>query len=84
MLIKKNIILLVPNKDMLRLSQSVLNHYENVEVKVGLLEHGVEIAQSLERESEIAVFIARGGTALLLRQMGIKTPLLKYLLPYMI
>ena len=62
---------------MLRLSQSVLNHYENVEVKVGLLEHGVEIAQSLERESEIAVFIARGGTALLLRQMGIKTPLIE-------
>ncbi|HKM39530.1 MAG TPA: sigma 54-interacting transcriptional regulator [bacterium] len=74
---KKNIILLVPNRDMLVLSQSLLNHYENVEVKVGLLEHGVEIAQALEKESEIAVFIARGGTALLLRQAGIIAPLIE-------
>lgn len=76
-IVAKRIVLLTPNKGMFRLSESLVSHYENVEVKVGLLEEGARIALELERQTEVAVFIARGGTAMLVRQAGIQTPLVE-------
>ncbi|MGI6142388.1 MAG: sigma 54-interacting transcriptional regulator [bacterium] len=73
----KKIILLAPHSEMFHLAKSLASHYENVEVRSGLLEQGVQEALERERKGDVEVFIARGGTALLLRQSGIKTPIVE-------
>lgn len=61
---------------MLVLAKNIVKD-KNVDIRVGLLEQGVNEALSLEKQSEIAAFISRGGTALLLRQAKLQAPLIE-------
>lgn len=61
---------------MLVLAKNIVKE-KNVDIRIGLLEQGVNEALNLEKQSEVAVFISRGGTALLLRQAGLQAQLIE-------
>ena len=55
----KKIVFLAPHWEMLHLAKSLVSHYENVAVRLGLLEQGVEEALAWKRRGEVEVFISR-------------------------
>lgn len=73
----KKIVFLAPHWEMLHLAKSLVSHYENVAVRLGLLEQGVEEALAWKRRGEVEVFISRGGTAFLLQQRGLEAPIVE-------
>ncbi|RJR39662.1 MAG: sigma-54-dependent Fis family transcriptional regulator [Desulfobacteraceae bacterium] len=72
-----SIIFFAPDSDNAAIFRRVLgDHVESVQVVEALLSAAVPIAMHLEEEGA-EVFVARGGTAALLREKGIKSPVVE-------
>lgn len=75
--VNKKIYYLAPYEEMITLAKEVLREYRNIEIIHGLLSQGLRKAMELEKMGMADVFIARGGTANLLKSAGIVSPLVE-------
>ncbi|MEN1761995.1 sigma 54-interacting transcriptional regulator [Anoxynatronum sibiricum] len=73
----RKIYYLAPYEEMISLAKEVLREYRDIEIIHGLLSQGLQKAMELERRGMADVFIARGGTANLLKSQGIKSPIVE-------
>lgn len=71
------IVFLATNEEMMEIGHSALWEFrEELDIRLGLLNEGVEVAKKLDREGVDAI-ISRGGTAYLIKQAAIKTPIIE-------
>lgn len=72
----KPILFLAPYPEMVRLAKEVLSHYDDVEVRLGLLEEAARIALEAEKKG-VEAFVSRGGTAMVIQHAGLATPVVE-------
>lgn len=71
------IVFIAPSEEMVRIGYEILPEFnEEIDIRMGFMDYAVNVAKVLDKES-VDVIITRGGTASLMKNAGIKTPIVE-------